>query len=322
MNKKIILISVIPLLMGLSGCGKTTLDDNDVFDYIFTAQPVVASTNSTIFRNVQTDFAIKSNNKKLTQASVFVRNDVDINKATSLLTKLKTDIESGINNPDLIAQGISSVGAANEQTNKFGVPGAMAKKVTADSNGFSLGFIWGNEIKDDISSFVNLLTNNTLGEVPDDVYFTPSTVDEETNYDDLKILAPTGAPSVAFYNFATNNNFTTTSNPQEGLIPQFKSNVYDIIAAPTQGGLTQIMKQNAAYKLAATITFGNFYIVATGNDNDGILNDGDKVLIFQENDIPGKVFKYTYGDLKLDLTAVNAVSDTKLVIENGGVIKE
>ena len=97
---------------------------------------------------------------------------------------------------------------------------------------------------------------------------------------------------------------------------------HDIIIAPTQGGLTQIVKQHANYKIAATITFGNFYIVATGKDDDGVLNENDKVLIFQENDVPGKVFKATYGDLNLDVTAVAAVSDTKLIIENGGVLKK
>ena len=157
----------------------------------------------------------------------------------------------------------------------------------------------------------------------DDVFFTPSTDLEAIGrgYDGLKILAPTGAPSVGLYSFAEYSNFTTTTNPQEGLIPQFKTNNYDVIIAPTQGGLTQIVKQNAAFKIAATITYGNFYIVATGNDDDGILNENDKVLIFQENDVPGKVFKYTYSDLNLDVTAVSAVSDTKLVIENGGVLK-
>lgn len=141
------------------------------------------------------------------------------------------------------------------------------------------------------------------------------------SYDSLKVLAPTGAPAVAMSFLASNDNFETTSNPAQGLIPMFKTNTYDIIVAPTQGGLTQIVKQQANYKIAATITFGNFYIVATGKDNDGVLNEGDSVLIFQENDIPGKVFKYVYGDSGLDVTAVAAVSDTKLVIENGGTLR-
>ena len=37
--------------------------------------------------------------------------------------------------------------------------------------------------------------------------------------------------------------------------------------------------------------------------------------------IPGKVFNYIYKDAGLDVTAVAAVSDTKLVIENGGTLR-
>lgn len=143
----------------------------------------------------------------------------------------------------------------------------------------------------------------------------------EISYASLKVLAPTGAPAVAMSFLARHNNLETTSNPAQGLIPMFKTNTYDIIVAPTQGGLTQIIKQQANYKIAATITFGNFYIVATGKDDNNTLDEGDSVLIFQENDIPGKVFKYVYGDAGLDITAVAAVSDTKLVIENGGTLK-
>lgn len=134
----------------------------------------------------------------------------------------------------------------------------------------------------------------------------------------LNIVAPAGAPAVAFYNFANYSNFETTSNPQTGIIPNFQNDRYDVIVGPTQGGLTQIIKQKGKYKIAATITFGNFYLISTGRDVDRILNKGDKVLIFQENDVPGKLFNYVYGDLELDTFAVSSVQDTKSVIENGG----
>ena len=140
-------------------------------------------------------------------------------------------------------------------------------------------------------------------------------------YSSLKVLAPTGAPAVAMSFLAYHSNLETTSNPAQGLIPMFKTNTYDVIVAPTQGGLTQIVKQQANYKIAATITFGNFYIVATGKDDNNTLDAGDSILIFQENDIPGKVFNYIYKDAGLDVTAVAAVSDTKLVIENGGTLR-
>ena len=136
---------------------------------------------------------------------------------------------------------------------------------------------------------------------------------------DVKVLAPTGAPAISLYNFAGNGNMETTTNPQTGLMPMFKTNNYDVIIAPTHGGLNQILNQGANYKLAATITFGNFYIVSMGTDADQTLNEGDKIIYFQENDIPGKVFNYLYKDLGLNATAVSDAAQTKLIMSNNGL---
>ena len=135
---------------------------------------------------------------------------------------------------------------------------------------------------------------------------------------DIKILAPTGAPSIGLYGFAS--EIETTSSPADALMPFFTQDVYDVLVAPTQGGLTKIIKQQANYKIAATITFGNFYLLSTGKDDDGILNAHDTVVIFQENDIPGKVFNYLYGDQELTVYAVPAANNTGQII-NSGVYK-
>lgn len=141
---------------------------------------------------------------------------------------------------------------------------------------------------------------------------------------DLKVVSPTGAPAVGLYSFASklNSLFFTSSNPATGVIPMFQSQEYDVIVAPTDSGLNQILNLGANYKIAATITFGNFYIVSMGTDADNTLNNGDKVVIFQENGIPGKTFRYLYGDLELTTISVASAADTKLIIQNGGVYDE
>lgn len=130
----------------------------------------------------------------------------------------------------------------------------------------------------------------------------------------LKILCPTGAPAVAFYSFANDDNFETTSDPQTAIIPSFQLNDYDVLVAPTQGGLNQIVNQHANYQIAATITFGNFYLLSSQNDMNNQLDDGDKVLVFNENDVPGRIFKYCYGDLGLQVTYTSSVDLTKRAI--------
>ena len=152
--------------------------------------------------------------------------------------------------------------------------------------------------------------------------YKPSQTYEVSDYQlDLKVVAPTGAPAVGLYGFADkwNDLFFTSSNPATGVIPMFQSQEYDVIVAPTDSGLNQILNLGANYKIAATITFGNFYIVSTGTDTDNTLNDGDKVVIFQENGIPGKTFRYLYGDLNLTTISVAGAADTKLIMQNNGV---
>ena len=131
---------------------------------------------------------------------------------------------------------------------------------------------------------------------------------------DLKILAPTGAPAVAMYNFA--NGLTTVTDPQNELIPQFNIGEYDVIVAPAKGGLTKIVRQRVDYKMAAVVTFGNFALVKV-NDNDEALSAGDKVLFFQETDIPGLVFKYLYNDLRLETHTVSSANMTLSALNTG-----
>ena len=110
----------------------------------------------------------------------------------------------------------------------------------------------------------------------------------------LSVLSPTGAPSLAFYNYPTDAKFETNSNPQN-IVAEMSSGNKDIIVLPTNAGIASINK-GAPYKIASTITFGNFFLAATGNDEDKTLNEGDNVILFQQNGIPDKVFSYLFKD--------------------------
>ena len=120
---------------------------------------------------------------------------------------------------------------------------------------------------------------------------------------DLRIISPTGAPAVSMYNFV--NGLHTVLKPAAELLPEFGKDNFDIIVAPAKGGLTKIVKANAAYQMTAVVTFGNFALVSTGKDDNDTLDAGDNVLIFQKTDIPGSVFEYLYGDLGLNLYEIS-----------------
>ena len=86
----------------------------------------------------------------------------------------------------------------------------------------------------------------------------------------VNILAPKGAPAVAFYNHATDDNFTTgaAENIKSMLT---KKSPYTVVVVDTLSGVSALQNK-APYKIAATITFGNFFLAATGNDENRRLN--------------------------------------------------
>ncbi|MBQ0008960.1 MAG: hypothetical protein KBS97_01630 [Firmicutes bacterium] len=112
---------------------------------------------------------------------------------------------------------------------------------------------------------------------------------------ELRIVSPTGAPAIAFYNYSTSDSFQTNSDPSN-IIPMMLNKTVDIAVLPTNAGIQAITGKKVDYKIAATITFGNIFIGATGNDDDGIMDADDYIVSFQKGAVPDKIFHYVYGD--------------------------
>lgn len=135
--------------------------------------------------------------------------------------------------------------------------------------------------------------------------------------DDLKIICPTGAPSIAFYNYINNNNFETNSVPKNIVSFMTDNSDYDIVVIDTVSGIKAI-NNGAKYKLASTITFGNFFIASTGNDTDNEMNEDDKIVLFGKNQTPDLLFHYIYGNKFNEcIEYVNAVSDAQACLASG-----
>lgn len=104
------------------------------------------------------------------------------------------------------------------------------------------------------------------------VYYTP---------EDFSIVTPTGAPALAFYNYASYKNFETNSVPTN-IVAMMSKGEKDVVVLPTNTGVQAIVNSKAEYKIAATITFGNFYIVSMNNDDNQIMDANDTILLFQK----------------------------------------
>lgn len=128
----------------------------------------------------------------------------------------------------------------------------------------------------------------------------------------LEVVTPTGAPALAFYNYAGLSNFETNSTPSN-ITAYMASESKDFVVLPTNAGVKAIVENNLPYKLAATITFGNFYVVSMGNDDDeNGMDASDTILLFQKNNVPDKIFHYVYGtELDSAIHYVGAVAQAK-----------
>ena len=123
---------------------------------------------------------------------------------------------------------------------------------------------------------------------------------------EFKVATPSGSPATAFYKYLTDTQHlevNTANNVLAYLSSKNPNTEKDIVITPTNYGIAQI-NAGADFKIAATLTFGNFYLLSTGVDTDSTLNEGDSVLAFQQNGVAGKLFNYVYGDKNLEVTYV------------------
>ena len=133
----------------------------------------------------------------------------------------------------------------------------------------------------------------------------------------LKIVCPTGAPAYAFYNHAQNNNFETNGTPSNIVAMMSAASDKDIVVIDTVSGIKAI-NNGAPFKLSSTITFGNFFIAATGNDDNGVMDDGDVIVLFGEHQTPDLLFTYLFGDtLNTNKQFVGNVQDAAKVLISG-----
>ncbi len=131
---------------------------------------------------------------------------------------------------------------------------------------------------------------------------------------ELQVATPSGSPAVAFIKYLGDTDHLEVNSSADNVLAYFASTdagqKKDVIVAPTNGGIAKI-KAGADFQIAATITFGNFFLLSTGRDADASLSEGDKVLAFQQNGVAGKLFNYVYGDKSLDVTYLDNAAAVK-----------
>ena len=111
----------------------------------------------------------------------------------------------------------------------------------------------------------------------------------------LTIVTPKGAPVLAFYDQIDNENYSRVAADAISALWSGDSSP-DVMVVDLTSGIKAIAN-GAQYKLAAIITFGNFYLASTGNDENDTMDTDDKIVLFgTENMLPSRVWHYLYGE--------------------------
>ena len=140
------------------------------------------------------------------------------------------------------------------------------------------------------------------------------------NYEPLgvKVLSPIGAPSVSLAAYAGDTEHVTIAADPSKVVPgAFLKGAgdYDFIIFDGSKGKTFIEKKGAKYKYVRTVTTGNAYVIDLGNDENGKIEEGDKITTFGDPSIFNAIFKEMYG-----VTTYNNVASTGVaakVLETG-----
>lgn len=140
---------------------------------------------------------------------------------------------------------------------------------------------------------------------------------DNPSYGEWTIVTPTGAPAIAMSYFSNCENFQTNSDPSN-ITAMMTTGTPEIVVLPTNVGIQTIRKGNLPYKLLASITSGNIYIASTGHDDDGIMDENDYIVSFQQGAVPDKLFHYVYGnDLNNALHYVSSAQEAAKCLKMG-----
>lgn len=107
----------------------------------------------------------------------------------------------------------------------------------------------------------------------------------------VKWATPTGAPTLAFYTEAENDNWFSSSTPASQVLPHFGDNAYDALVFDGTQALTNIKVNNRNYGLAKWISGGTFYVVSTKYQATDAAPASPKVMAFMKQGNISKAFR-------------------------------
>jgi len=281
-------------------------DEGKNVDYVISSYPVIYSamnntnkkTNLSIYENIASKFGELYQAKGFPQAGLFIKSSLleDTNSAAKIASFLSafdalvTDLVSG---GTKAVTALNNYGDASAQASFFGFNANVIKGCQTNN---ALAFIehTDNPTFAELSSLSSVLgTSFAESDLASDYYGKTLASTEEATTLDLSVITPQGAPAAAFSSFAGNENLTCAQPTV--VSAAFTAGEKDVIVFDSVNGVKLAKKNNGNYKLARMVTYGNLYVVATGNDEDSVMDDEDYIVSYGEGLVPDLAFKAVYA---------------------------
>lgn len=282
----------------------TGLYEGEKVDYVLSSYPVIASallsedkkTDLSIVKDIRKEFGEKYHTEGFPQAGLFIKASLEENQQEtegiqSFLSTFDQDIQQLISQPEVMTKTLSeNYKTPVEQKNRYGFTAALLEK-SQENNG--LGFL-NNSGNPSLSEFKKFETPLSIQvkESSFSTYYQKSFSSKPCSQLSYSVLTPLGAPSASFIRYGADEKFETASPSQ--VSASFVKQDVDFIIFDAVNGMKLSEKNNNSYRLVRMVTFGNLYLLGTGNDEDQKLSEDDVILGFGENLIPDLAFKAVY----------------------------
>lgn len=273
-------------------------------DYVLSSQPVIfASMNNP---NKTTDLSVKVdlreefssiyNTNGFPQAGLFIRSDLlnDDNKSDvlSLLDVIDSACLDLVNGASLTIDFMKTYSEdLSIQADRFDFNMNVLKAVQKE-NGLAFISHDTNPDIDELSRFKLPLGIDIAKDDLSSLYQTDG-IKDNSFINPFSIISPKGAPSATLARFADDEKIDIAA--PNIVQSTFAKKDKDFIIFDSVNGVKLSKKNGDSYKLIRMLTYGNLYLVSTGNDSDGKLDEGDFILGYSEGLIPDLVFKAVYS---------------------------
>lgn len=124
--------------------------------------------------------------------------------------------------------------------------------------------------------------------------------------DKLSMIVPSGSTQFAQLYLEDSDTYETTIvQGADPLVAAFASESYDVIVAPTNLG-AKLYQSKPTYQLAASITWGNYYLVSEKVISIDNL-EHETIVAFGQNQTPDAILQYVLEDQVINISYLDSI---------------